>query len=1142
MNFRYNPLTYKKLIKEGSNSSNILAGSVNTYADLPIADPSNDGQLYYVKTGSGGSWIRNTFNYYEYPQGFYISDGATWSKSEIQVKVSEDSTSLVNINDWAAYLSSNPSFNMGDIIIYESIMYINTLGVNTLTSPEQDGLNWDIVDSNIIRYYNDTGIDIQPFRVLHLNSAISISGKLHPTPELANASDWEKTQGTLSVSCGLIPSGQFGCSVKDITKLTGGSTSAFSPGSQLWLTDDGTGMLTNLKPAFPSYAISMGGNYNQSASPNGEILVSKTKDIYDTFNDSWNGSIRESFNFLITSNGTNIIGTLTNTDFPLKNLTLNLSDGFYTLDTTTTPLTVEIIPGTTTNPQMNYVYIEQTTKTLQVSPTDFPNLEHCKVATIAVFDALATQIDGAIRNQNINDHIKSTTGNGHIMHIAERVRQMNASWNNGTAGSLSGMPNNLYFFVTGGQVWQMHKQIFPVQDMITGGNIHVVNDPVTPYRLTTNLNDLTVDSDGDSLNNKWFGLVLWGVANKTGQQSHIMVNLPNKTYGKENDVMKDKDGALDFTIPKEFKGVGFLIGKYAVKKTGTTFEHNPSTGYQDLRGFVPNNTAGSGAGNSGVTELTQLDDIPNSYTAQTAKFLQVNGSETGMEFVDINIGGTLSNIAYLDQANTFSNQIIANTEIVLNSATAKLTGGGGVLSQVTIESSSNAGGTEPITFRTKGADTANLTADGDLDMLRGQYLINGSEVLSGTTLGDGVVNSSLTSVGTLTDLLVAGNTGIGESTPEAKVHVKTASAGAVRGLLIEASISTNATPMEVRGIATGANLFKIDDNGKTFINAGYTGVLPSGILNATTTNENIFNIYNNDTAGINNQATVRFNANRTTAGRTEIAAISAEITDIGSTTHTGDLLFFTDGTSGLSEGMRLTSGKNLEVVGRVTADKIQSVSSDADYTALFTNNSSTGNGVKILAGSSSGTGRELLRLNDGGDVEKHLFTDEGDYKAAGDIYTNTNKLVATQEWVDNQSAYGSMYENSTGSTITITTAGTFYGWTTATDGGSSNCTFTGNITADRITFNTAGVFRIDGTISFSGSSNSTVVGTIFKNGVATNIEFTRKLGTGGDTGTASLGSLPLSVVANDYIDLRFTADGNGDSINIVNAQIMVSKV
>lgn len=51
-----------------------------------------------------------------------------------------------------------------------------------------------------------------------------------------------------------------------------------------------------------------------------------------------------------------------------------------------------------------------------------------------------------------------------------------------------------------------------------------------------------------------------------------------------------------------------------------------------------------------------------------------------------------------------------------------------------------------------------LTSSEDWNLLSGkQYEINGTSVLTSTTLGSGVVNSSLTSVGTLTGLSVSGN-------------------------------------------------------------------------------------------------------------------------------------------------------------------------------------------------------------------------------------------------------------------------------------------------------------------------------------------------------------------------------------------------
>lgn len=613
----------------GDNDVSLIQGSVSVFADLPEPATSHTGQLWYVQAGSGG--LLSILGSYKYPKGLYTPNGSTWELVPFKVKVSEDSTTLVNITNWTEFYNWSFDVIEGDRLIYNNIVYANKTGAYTTTNPTQDPANWDIPDSNIIRYYNDTGSTIDPFTVLHLKSATIVGGELVPTPDIADASKWELTQGTLSVACETIPPGQLGCSVKSFTKLTGGDTSAISPGSQLWLSDDGTGSLTATKPEFPSYSISIGGNYNQEASPDGEILVSITKDVYDTFNDAWDGSIRETFDFRITSDGVTITGTLTNSAIPTDDLTLVFSDGFTTFDTTP-GATVTITPGTATAIQLNYVFIDKATKTLQISTSEFPATEHAKIAIIGVLDAATTQTDGALRNQNINDHIKTNDDNGHILHIAERIRSLNAEWDSGTAGSLAGLPSNVYVSTTAGKVWQLHKQGIPAQDMALGDEIHVVNDPVTPYRATSNLNDITSYSDGTLWNNEWSNIVVWGVANKSGEASHLMVNLPSDGYNSEENAIADRNNYTNYTIPGEMRGVGFLIGRYTIRRSGTTFTYNSGVGYLDLRGSVPNNTAGGGTGSSGVTDFTQLTDTPSAYTSQAGRLLAVNSGETALEF------------------------------------------------------------------------------------------------------------------------------------------------------------------------------------------------------------------------------------------------------------------------------------------------------------------------------------------------------------------------------------------------------------------------------------------------------------------------------------------------------------------------------
>jgi hypothetical protein len=277
--------------------------------------------------------------------------------------------------------------------------------------------------ATVLLYYNDNAYPIEAFDILHLKGGALVDGQLYPTPELADASDWEKTQGTLSVAAHAIPAGEFGFSVI-YGVLKGGSTLGLTAGDQMWLSADGSGDITTTRPEFQNYAISIGGVFNSVAAPDGQIFVNITRDIYDTFNDAWDGSIRETFNFMTSSDGVSVTGTLKNVN-ALNDLTLMFSDGFYTFDTTPAA-TLTLVAGTSTSVQMNYVYIDKATKTLQTSTGSFPATEHAKIAVIGILDAASTQTSGALRNQNVNDHIKKEGDNGHILHIAERLRQFNA--------------------------------------------------------------------------------------------------------------------------------------------------------------------------------------------------------------------------------------------------------------------------------------------------------------------------------------------------------------------------------------------------------------------------------------------------------------------------------------------------------------------------------------------------------------------------------------------------------------------------------------------------------------------------------------------------------------------------------------------
>lgn len=141
---------------------------------------------------------------------------------------------------------------------------------------------------------------------------------------------------------------------------------------------------------------------------------------------------------------------------------------------------------------------------------------------------------------------------------------------------------------------------------------------------------------------------------------------------------------------------------------------------------------------------------------------------------------------------------------------------------------------------------------------------------------------------------------------------------------------------------------------------------------------------------------------------------------------------------------------------------------------------------------------------------------------------------------------GEMVENNdVGSSITVTTAGTYYGWTTASDGNSEKLVFSSDATADRLTVlvGGAGTYSADGTFSFSGTGNATIQGAIHVDGVINdNCKFRRKIGVGGDTGNASLPRTNIVLAEGQYVDMRFTSDGNGDDLTIYNGNINLRRI
>ena len=164
--------------------------------------------------------------------------------------------------------------------------------------------------------------------------------------------------------------------------------------------------------------------------------------------------------------------------------------------------------------------------------------------------------------------------------------------------------------------------------------------------------------------------------------------------------------------------------------------------------------------------------------------------------------------------------------------------------------------------------------------------------------------------------------------------------------------------------------------------------------------------------------------------------------------------------------------------------------------------------------------------------------------------TQAGLRITQSQITDLSSAsYGYLYEdNDTGSTITVTYLGVYYGWTTATSGHVAGAGYvTADVadgTADHLTIGAsgAGKYVAQAFMSFSGENSAEVEAAIFVNGAESEIEFQRKLGaTGADIGSGSCGGI-LDLSASDEVSFRVTSDGNGDDVNVYRCQLCIHRI
>jgi len=140
-------------------------------------------------------------------------------------------------------------------------------------------------------------------------------------------------------------------------------------------------------------------------------------------------------------------------------------------------------------------------------------------------------------------------------------------------------------------------------------------------------------------------------------------------------------------------------------------------------------------------------------------------------------------------------------------------------------------------------------------------------------------------------------------------------------------------------------------------------------------------------------------------------------------------------------------------------------------------------------------------------------------------------------------AYGELFEiNEAGTTINIPVAGNFVKWVTAAAGlaGPTDLVQV-DVANDQFVIGAhgGGVYECVISTSMEGNANSLKEGAVFLNGVRQQkLEFNRHIGAAIDEGAAGISGL-FALVPGDVIDLRFTADGNGDTVVLFHVNIFI---
>lgn len=428
---------------------------------------------------------------------------------------------------------------------------------------------------------------------------------------------------------------------------------------------------TTTIPVFPKFQYEIGFIHTVD-NDSGKIFINPKGQIDDIMHNINNANIVENFDFTSSSNGSIITGTLESSDGK-DYLTIRWSDGFSKISV---PTTVTIPPGTNNNSQVSYIYIPKSTGVLTASTSYFPiGTQYKTIAKTDAWSASRTQTSGLKGNQNYNDYVASTASlRGRIAQIGNWQRLRNLKYINGSNGTVTvrpaaGLADTVTYAITQGNWSQANEQVLDAMDMFVGDSIYVLNYPDHPDTAIIDLNEVLIDATGASLAGRAWTWVFWISQNKTGEPSHMWVNLPNGSYSNGADAEADVSNFKVTEIPYNMRSFsGFT--------TETVMTHsNPSGGTWSVfsSSDIQGNESGyaGGGGGAGVTGTWDgLTDTPASKAGSSNKLVGVDLGEANLVYKDVEVDGSGNLVAL---GNITGTTFLGELSGTINTATTGVT-------------------------------------------------------------------------------------------------------------------------------------------------------------------------------------------------------------------------------------------------------------------------------------------------------------------------------------------------------------------------------------------------------------------------------------------------------------------------------------